>query len=152
MGEGGGEMQPEYLNNIQITNLAAQPNNSCILFVYDVDKDGRINNSGNNEPFAYRLNTSDNQGVIEKRIGGDFTDCSTGSWVAISNPKVVDITQLQFVLDDMKTTNNHGGCTHHYKVTTTIAGRLVHNNSITKTIAKTISVRNLQMSSLACGT
>lgn len=117
----------------------------CILFSYDKNKNLEIENDANtNEQFGFRLTTSSGVGTVEQRTGGTFTDCSTGNWVALTNPNLVNITNLDFTVSSTDVSGDAGGTISRKKITISITGELVGNSSYTKTLTKSVNVRNDQ--------
>lgn len=79
----------------------------CILYTYDQNKDGAVNNS---EFFGFRLNNS----VLEMREPGSVTvlesnaivaktaqdDCDKGTWVEVTDGDLINISTLTFDLSN----------------------------------------------------
>ncbi len=93
-------------NQLRIQSYKEENPDSCILFSYDLDKDGlvgvgRCGSTGcasqtdddNVEQFGFRLRDT----RIQSRFGGTGFDCERGYWQTI-NDNNIEITRLQFVL------------------------------------------------------
>jgi prepilin-type N-terminal cleavage/methylation domain-containing protein len=81
-----------------------ESDNSCILFAYDLDKDGRVGigkcNSkscpestdvDNVEQFGFRLRNLS----VQSRYGGNATSCDSGYWQTL-NDTDIEVTRLRF--------------------------------------------------------
>jgi type II secretory pathway component PulJ len=124
---------------------------SCALFTYDADKDGDINVlSNNDERYGYRLTTENDIGVLEKRQGGDFTDCTSGTWQAITDNKLVNITDLNFSLNSLPSGNSWGGCNYQQSLTITLTGQRIDDATVSKTLTQTAPIKNVQISTESC--
>lgn len=74
---------------------------SCILYSYDMDDAAGANVSDglqqNNERFGYKLDA----GAVWMKKSGDLasaTDCTAGSWERVTDPAVLNVSQLSFTL------------------------------------------------------
>lgn len=96
--------QPE--NRLRSGEFDGEPANSCLLFSYDLDSDGRVgkgqcrrtgcnteSDDDNVEQFGFRLNG----GRIQVRFGGNGLSCNGGNWQAMTTPGIV-IDTLTFKL------------------------------------------------------
>lgn len=84
------------------TNLQILDGGSCVLYSYDLDKDGVVD--VDSEYFGFRLNTD----VIEMRIAGaTTTDCHVASseWQAITDAASITVSALTFDLSASVCTN-----------------------------------------------
>jgi prepilin-type N-terminal cleavage/methylation domain-containing protein len=82
-----------------------EPPGSCILFAYDLDRDGQLGvgqcsggcppqrDDDNVEQFGYRLN----RGRVQSRYGGGGFGCSSGFWQAVTDPDI-EIARLRLTL------------------------------------------------------
>ena len=130
---------------LRLLNPGTSNNGSCVLFAYDKNKDDLINtDAGNDERFGYRLTSIGDIGTIEKRTGGDYSDCDSGTWVAMTDSNLVNITNLHFSMIESSVTGNNGGTIKRIKFYTTITGNLMANSAISKTIDRTVYLRNEQ--------
>jgi len=118
----------------------------CFIFGLDRNWDGDASNDGAG---AFRRVTTGGAGVIEMWIGGSAPNCAASdtNWVAVTDPDYVDITL--FTIDDAgsfsQTLAEEGGVTltqRARQIQMQIGGRLILDNSITRTIEDTIKVRN----------
>jgi prepilin-type N-terminal cleavage/methylation domain-containing protein len=91
-------------NDVQLGNSTGEPDNSCILYSYDLNNDSRVGvgpsgvagpttSSSNLEQFGFRLRA----GQIQMRNGGSPFTCTSGSWQAITDADT-EVTSLQFGL------------------------------------------------------
>jgi prepilin-type N-terminal cleavage/methylation domain-containing protein len=118
---------------------------NCILFSYDKNKNKEIENDSNiNEQYGYKLTTQSSVGKIQQRIGGDFTDCSTGTWVDMTNPNLVNVSQLSFTVSNSDVTGTSGGIISRKKIAISLTGQLVADASYTKTLTKMVEIKNDQ--------
>ncbi len=85
-------------NRLRTGALRGQPDASCILYSYDLDRDGLLGtgrcavngcvpgtDSDNVEQFGFRLN----RGRIQSRYGGRGFGCGTGNWQAVTTTGIV---------------------------------------------------------------
>ena len=74
------------------TDINVLNGGACILYTYDLNKDGIVDN--NSEYFGFRLNNN----AIEMRISGTATnDCSINAeWTKVTDASIVTITSLDF--------------------------------------------------------
>ncbi len=92
------------VNRLRIQSYPDEAPDSCILFAYDLDKDGlvgvgRCNSNGcpgqtdadNVEQFGYRLRG----GLAQARYGGDTLSCDSGHWQAVTDPDI-ELTRFTF--------------------------------------------------------
>jgi prepilin peptidase dependent protein B len=82
-----------------------EPPGSCVLFAYDMDRDGRVgigrcddpcppqSDDDNVEQFGFRLRS----GRLQFRYGGESFNCTGGYWQAVTDPGV-EVTGLAFIL------------------------------------------------------
>jgi prepilin peptidase dependent protein B len=69
--------------------------NSCILFAYDRNANGMLDNQNGNENYGYRLRNK----AIEMRTAG--APCDAGGWHDLTDSSVVQITQLHFTFHEL---------------------------------------------------
>lgn len=118
---------------------------NCILFSYDKNKNLQIDNDATtNEQYGFKLTTANGVGKIQKRSGGDFTDCTTGNWVDVTNGSVINITNLNFAVTDTTETNGSGNTLMRKQIIVTLTGQLIADASLSKTLTQTVNVRNEQ--------
>lgn len=108
--------------------------NSCLTFRYDLDADGVLDTATGDERFGYRLK----QGVLQSRGGGlaCTTDGSPG-WQNVTTPTMVEVTQLSFAVQTAA-----AGDMDVRKVTLTLVGRLKQDTATTRSITRTVRIRN----------
>jgi type II secretory pathway component PulJ len=91
-------------NRLRIQSYPGEAPDSCVLFGYDLDKDGLVGvgscetptcpgqtDSDNVEQFGFRLRN----GVAQARYGGDMLSCASGYWQAVTDPEI-EISSLVF--------------------------------------------------------
>lgn len=126
-------------------NTRVLSSGNCILFSYDKNKNLEIENEANiNEQFGFKITTTNGVGKVQKRSGGDFTDCSTGTWVDVTNDKVINISSLNFVVADTNATNGNGDTLSRKQVTISLTGQLIADATLSKSLTNTVQVRNEQ--------
>lgn len=95
------------LNRLRTGALGQEPNDSCVLFAYDLDKDALVgvgracnargcavgSDADNVEQLGYRLNRQ----RLQSRYGGTTFGCDSGHWQTLNDPGI-DITALRFEL------------------------------------------------------
>ena len=94
------------VNRLRVQAYPGEAPGSCILFAYDLDKDGMVGigrctghtcgaqtDSDNVEQFAFRLR----DGLVQTRYGGDTLRCDSGHWQAVTDPGIA-VTRLSFSL------------------------------------------------------
>ena len=93
-------------NDVQLGNSTGEPENSCILYSYDLNNDLRVGvgpsgvagpttSTSNLEQFGFRLRA----GQMQMRNGGSPFNCTSGSWQAITDADT-EVTDLQFALQE----------------------------------------------------
>lgn len=127
-------------------NRRAEAPHSCILYSYDLNGDGQVQESGTGmERFGFRLREE----TVQMRYGGrDFT-CSDGSWRAV-NDDSIRVTQLQFTLQEshIPTVPDSTRCTAgqacliQRAVQITLAAQLRHAPSVRVQLQQTLRMRN----------
>ncbi|MEE4293209.1 MAG: prepilin-type N-terminal cleavage/methylation domain-containing protein [Xanthomonadales bacterium] len=121
---------------------------TCFTFLLDRGWD---RNSTNDGAGGFRRVTINGVGVLEMWTGDSAPDCSDAAgaagWVEITDPENMDITT--FAVDDSlsytRTILDDGSNTIQQKVRKirmNMAGRLVMDNSITRTLEDIVDVRN----------
>jgi len=94
-------------NDVQLGNSTGEPDNSCVLYSYDLNSDLRVGvgpcgiaspttSTSNLEQFGFRLRA----GQIQMRNGGSPFTCTGGSWQAITDADT-EVTGLQFALQEI---------------------------------------------------
>lgn len=118
---------------------------NCILFSYDSSGNGLLPGLGigtDDERYGYRLSG----GAIQFRPTGLLTySCAAAAnaWTNLTDPNVVTITALSFVLTNRAITIGSGPQTTNIRqVTITITGQLVSDSTISKTISRVVRVYN----------
>lgn len=93
-------------NALRIAQDPGEAPDSCIIFSYDLNDDGKVGvgstqikgahySASNQERFGYRLRN----GAIQMRTGGKRFDCTAGSWQSVTEPQIA-VDHLQFTLKE----------------------------------------------------
>lgn len=107
---------------------------SCLTFSYDFDGDGGLDANAPEERYGFRLAS----GVVQMRVAGNGCDTQDdASWQDVTTSGVVNVSQLQFVVN----TNTARGVTQQ-SVQIQIAGHLVRDPEITRTLSRRVRLRN----------
>lgn len=122
------------------------PAASCILFAYDLDKNGNLPALGyasSDERFGYRLSNQ----IIQTRAASDASfDCNAGSWHNLTNPNLIQITNLNFTLTEtvepLDAANPGGSSITVRSVAISMTGQLASDNAIQRTLTAEVRVRN----------
>ena len=136
----------------------------CILYAYDIDGDGGLN-TGQFELFGFRWN----DGALETRTAGDVHGCDSGIWQDINDANV-EVTSLGFTLEYVDEANSGDAtvypiqgdtsqglstactpgngsllsdkCLWRRKVTVSMAGRLLSDDSVTMALESAVKLKN----------
>lgn len=112
-----------------------ETSNSCITFSYDWDNDGVLDTTApGDERYGFRLNS----GVVQSRVGG--LDCDVDgspNWADLSDGAAYTVTGLQFTPTTVSAED-----IDLREVRITLSGQLVNDASVTRTLNKTVRVRN----------
>jgi len=117
---------------------------SCILLAYDANNNGSlpgISSSIDDERYGFRLSGN----ILQTRPPGAPYDCATAAsnWENITNPNVIEVTALSFVLNSATIATGPGAKTLIQRsVDISLTGRLTSDNSITKTITRHVRIMN----------
>jgi prepilin peptidase dependent protein B len=125
-------------NPISIGTLSAftgAPANSCLPYSYDLNGDGTLDTSAGitDERFGYRLR----QGVVQVRRGSQGCTTSSSGWTDVTTASLIEVTTLLFTVS---TTTNLG--VSERAAVVNIGGRLVADNTITRSLSRTVRLRN----------
>jgi len=125
-------------------DISVNASNDCILFAYDHNSDGalpEVNSSVDDERYGFRLS---GQAIQARPPGGGFAcDSSGSSWENITDPNVIDITNLTFSLTTTTITTGPGVRGIAMRgVDVSVTGQLVNDSSITRTLTQHIRIRN----------
>ena len=102
-----GTAEPDNLNNpfmvagtSDLNILDVSNTGDCILYTYDLNSNG----SSNNEFFGFKLEN----GQIMMRTGNGTTtaDCTDGTWLTVTDPKVITVNTLTFTTTNSKCLNS----------------------------------------------
>lgn len=159
-------------DNNQVTFANAATGGSCIVYSYDRDLDGVVDDT---DVLGFRLNN----GAVEMRqnvIAGanrDSCDSADGNWIPVTDNRVINITNLNFAFNNSECintrepndidedgdgnnsnaeemdcynsvpTNGSGDVTVETRqIEITLAGQLVSDASINMTMAQSVRIRN----------
>lgn len=117
---------------------------SCILFSYDRDSNGSlpaVSSSIDDERYGFRLI---NQAVQARPPGAAFScAAAANAWENLTDPNVIQITTLSFVLNSSTVTTGPGtqGILMR-SVDITLTGRLTSDNTVSKTLTQRVRIRN----------
>lgn len=127
------------------TNLVVNPSEDCILLSYDADQNGSLaslNTAGGDERFGFRLS---NQAIQARLPSTDFS-CTSGNWENVTDPSVVEVTNLTFTPSISILDLDGGGpgtaSLNIRQITLQMTGRLVRTPSVTRTLIEQVRVRN----------
>lgn len=125
---------PDFINPFGLGTLSAytgEAANSCLLFSYDLNSNGVLDTSSPDERMGYRVRA----GVVQQRSGG--LDCSADGWEDMTAADTVNITALTFSI-----TTTSVGDMDLQRIDVTLAGTLVHDSTISRSMTRTLRVRN----------
>lgn len=117
--------------SIIVGQFAGEVANSCILFTYDSNDNGVVDNAAPDENFGYRLRN----GAVEIRRNG--ATCIDNGWEDLTDTDVVNVTSLTFTLNQAV---DNGITTT--SVTLVLNGELVTNNNFSREYRSVMVVRN----------
>ena len=132
-------------NDIAVGARTGEAANSCILYSYDMNLDGAVDDPA--DRFGFRLNT----GAVQMYTSGTFS-CDNGTWETITTPEV-SITNLSFALSetcmDVATESaaacpctTGSSCQHIRRVAVGLAGQLAADAAINEALSESIRIRN----------
>lgn len=109
--------------------------NSCLTFGYDFNGNGSINSATPDERYGYRKRG----GVVQMRVGGQActANVTLAPWNNVTTAALVEVTSLQFTI----TSTASLGVTERVAVVG-IAGRLVRDNTVARSLSRTVRLRN----------
>ena len=134
---------------------------SCLLFSYDLDRDGLVGkgqcrenecaagtDDDNVEQFGYRLN----RGRLQVRYGGTEMTCSSGNWQTVTTPGLV-VEELNFALysNCLNLAEQQAPCSPEqpallqHAVEFSVEASLVQDREITLRLSRWIDVRNAEL-------
>ena len=104
---------------------------SCIVFAYDRNQNGVLDTISTNENFGYRLKHS----AIEIRLDG--LGCGVNGWQDLSDPQIVKVTRLEFVIRTQQRANVVAN-----RVELILQAELRGNPAISKLIQTSFVIKN----------
>lgn len=117
--------------SITVGQFAGEVANSCILFSYDSNDNGVVDNVAPDENFGYRLRN----GAVE--IRRNSATCIDNGWEDLTDTDVVNVTSLTFTLNQAV---DNGITTT--SITLVLNGELVTNNNFSRQYRSVMVVRN----------
>jgi prepilin peptidase dependent protein B len=120
-----------FRNSISVSEHPDEDEDSCMLYAYDQNANGVLDTVGSNENFGFRLRN----GTVQIRTNG--ATCASDSWQELTDPDIVNITELDFDID-LVTFNNVVST----QITVTIEGELVVNDALSRQFNSRFLVRN----------
>lgn len=134
---------------------------SCLLFSYDLDRDGLVGkgrcrengcatgtDEDNVEQFGYRLN----RGRLQVRYGGTEMSCASGNWQTVTTPGLV-VQELAFTLysNCLNMAERQAPCSAQQPallqnaVEFTVEGSLAQDRETTLRLSRWIDIRNARL-------
>lgn len=137
--------------DLTISEVSGEAADSCILYAYDINKDGVVGDPGDPSDMAERYGFRLNSSAVETFLDGTY-DCNDGNWEAVTTPEVV-ISTLDFDLTEtcFDITNETAeacpcetgeACQHIRRVDMTLTGNLLADGNVTESIVESIMLRN----------
>ena len=123
--------QSAFARSVTIADYPGEAANSCLLFAYDRNQNGVLDTINSNENFGYRLKDR----AIEIRLDG--LGCNANGWQDLSDPQVVKVTRLEFVLHTQQRANVVAN-----RVELTVQAELRNNPAISKLIQTSFVIKN----------
>ncbi|MGS2720301.1 prepilin cleavage protein [Paraglaciecola aestuariivivens] len=120
-----------FRNSVVVSEHPDEDEDSCLLYAYDQNANGVLDTVANNENFGFRLRN----GTVEIRTNG--ATCASETWQALTDPKIVTITELSF--DTELVTFNNIVST---QITLELEGELVANDNLSRLFTSRFLVRN----------
>jgi prepilin peptidase dependent protein B len=120
-------------NSLSIAAFTSEAANSCINFAYDRNKNGVLDIAPSNENYGFRLKDR----AIEIRLDG--AACDESGWHDLTDPKVVQVTNLEFTFEH--TTVQHITQT---RVNIELQARLKKHPDILRSINANILIENYE--------
>jgi prepilin peptidase dependent protein B len=117
-------------------NGDGEADDGCILFSYDSDSDGLLDDD---ERYGFRLDTEDKAVEIRK----DGASCTEGGWENITDENSIEITALEIEPTPLSFS---AGRVILRQYTVTLTGQLKNDPAVKRTLQKTVKVRNNKVS------
>lgn len=122
-----------FLHTLRVTEFTSEPSDSCIVFAYDRNKNGLLDTIDTNENYGFRLRDN----AVEIRVNG--FECDQKGWHDLTDPSVINVTQLKFVIDK----NTAYGITQS-RVTIFLQARLENHPDISRYVSTGFSIKNYE--------
>jgi prepilin peptidase dependent protein B len=136
-------------NDLTLDELVGEAGNSCVLYSYDLNIDGDVDDGSvdPNERFGFRLN----DGAVQMFTTGTLS-CNDGTWETITTPDLT-ISALAFSLSqtciDIGTEAveacpcaSGDTCQHVRRVNVSLTGQLANDANVTESLVESIRLRN----------
>ena len=131
-------------NDLSVSAAAGEAANSCILYTYDLDKDGLVDAAEN---YGFRLLSN----TVQAYTSGAFS-CTGGTWTNLTSPEL-SVTTLTFGLNEtcLDVTaeaveacpcNTGDICQHVRNIDLTLAAELAAEPQVSESLNESIRVRN----------
>lgn len=123
------------------TDLQIGGSNNCLLLSYDKDDDQSLPSLGDSsdERYGFRLNNS----AIQYRVSSaDFSCGSSNGWQDLTDTNIINVSALTFSESNNDFTLDDGNTLRRRNITITLTANLVSDTNITRTLTRTITVRN----------
>lgn len=138
-------------------NIVTNGSGDCVVYSYDFDRDGTVDTVTPIEFYGFRR-ISQNHELSMLTAGSTTDSCTAGTWQAIHDVEVIEITTLTFVNTNYACINltnaADAGCAAPAsgditqtirQIDITLTGRLTGDTSISRTLNETVRVRNDQI-------
>ncbi len=146
------------LNDLRVQSYTSEPAGSCLLYSYDIDKDGKVGvgtcsrtgcaedtDANNVEQLGFRLKNK----ALQMRYAGSTFTCSSGRWQALTEKTIV-VSKLQVQLETQcqnLSAENTPCLTEHNQqlsrqLTITLSAHRKDSNIAEVTASKTIRIKN----------
>ena len=120
------------------------PSSSCILFAYDINRDGvlpALGTTPNDKRFGYRLQNA----VLQTRASADTTfSCTAGNWENLTNTTLLEVTALNFTLSTTTVSESGPGSASMAvrSAAVSITARLKDDTAVQRTLTEQVQLRN----------
>lgn len=120
-----------FLHSVVIANYPTEATKSCLLFAYDRNKNGQLDTVNTNENYGYRLKDD----AIEIRLNG--LGCGINGWHDLSDPHVVKVTKLKFILHSLQRASVKAS-----RIELIVEAELRNHSAISKRIHTFFTIKN----------
>ncbi|MEP1384964.1 MAG: prepilin peptidase dependent protein B [Paraglaciecola sp.] len=120
-----------FYQSVALSEYNNESANSCIIFAYDRNKNGKLDVVNTNENYGYRLRDN----AIEMRIDG--LGCDKGGWQDLTDSTLIKVNALSF--ETTKIDDKH---IEQTRVTIQLEAELLSDPDLSRTAAVSISIKN----------